>query len=108
MTHIFIVTEKTLASISNFQLPDIFFESFFVMILIVGIDMRKEELIKLGQIVRNKRIQRNLTQTELSTRSKVDRNYIGMLERGERNPSYLSLLKIASGLEMSINELLTI
>lgn len=81
---------------------------FFVMILIVGIGMRKEELIKLGQIVRNKRIQRNLTQTELSTRSKVDRNYIGMLERGERNPSYLSLLKIASGLEMSINELLTI
>ncbi len=78
------------------------------MILIVGIGMRKEELIKLGQIVRNKRIQRNLTQTELSTRSKVDRNYIGMLERGERNPSYLSLLKIASGLEMSINELLTI
>ena len=81
---------------------------FFVMILIVGIGMRKDELIKLGQIVRNKRIQRNLTQTELSTRSKVDRNYIGMLERGERNPSYLSLLKIASGLEMSINELLTI
>lgn len=81
---------------------------FFIMILIVGIGMRKEELIKLGQIVRNKRIQRNLTQTELSTRSKVDRNYIGMLERGERNPSYLSLLKIASGLEMSINELLTI
>ena len=78
------------------------------MILIVGIGMRKEELIKLGQIVRNKRIQRNLTQTELSTRSKVDRNYMGMLERGERNPSYLSLLKIASGLEMSINELLTI
>jgi transcriptional regulator with XRE-family HTH domain len=78
------------------------------MILIVGIDMRKEELIKLGQIVRNKRIQRNLTQTELSTRAKVDRNYIGMLERGERNPSYLSLLKIASGLDMSINELLTI
>lgn len=81
---------------------------FFIMILIVGIGMRKEELIKLGQIVRNKRIQRNLTQTELSIRSKVDRNYIGMLERGERNPSYLSLLKIASGLEMSINELLTI
>ena len=78
------------------------------MILIVGISMRKEELIKLGQIVRNKRIQRNLTQTELSTRAKVDRNYIGMLERGERNPSYLSLLKIAFGLDMSINELLTI
>lgn len=78
------------------------------MILIVGFAMRKEELVKLGTIVRTKRMQRNLTQTELSIRAKVDRNYIGMLERGERNPSYLSLLKIASGLDMSINELLTL
>lgn len=78
------------------------------MILIVGLIMRKEELVKLGKIVREKRMQNNLTQSELSIRAKVDRNYIGMLERGERNPSYLSLLKIANGLEMSINELLTI
>lgn len=69
--------------------------------------MRAEELVKLGKIVRAKRIQHNLTQTELSIRAKVDRNYIGMLERGERNPSYLSLLKIANGLDMPINELLT-
>ena len=81
---------------------------FVLMILIVGFAMRKEELVKLGTIVRTKRMQRNLTQIELSIRAKVDRNYIGMLERGERNPSYLSLLKIASGLEMSINELLTL
>lgn len=78
------------------------------MILIVGFAMRTEELVKLGKIVRAKRMQCNLTQIELSTRAKVDRNYIGMLERGERNPSYLSLLKIAKGLEMSINELLTL
>lgn len=77
------------------------------MTLIVGF-MRKEQLIELGKIVRMKRLQCNLTQVELSKRAKVDRNYIGMLERGERNPSYLSLLKIAKGLKMSINELLTI
>ena len=81
---------------------------FCLMILIVGFAMRTEELVKLGKIVRAKRMQCNLTQIELSTRAKVDRNYIGMLERGERNPSYLSLLKIAKGLEMSINELLTL
>ena len=68
--------------------------------------MRKEELIELGKIVRAKRIQQNLTQCELSVRASVDRNYIGMLERGERNPSYLSLLKIASGLNISVSELL--
>lgn len=69
--------------------------------------MRKEELVKLGKIIREKRLSRNLTQLELSVRAEVDRNYIGMLERGDRNPSYLSLLKIAKGLELPINELLT-
>ena len=69
--------------------------------------MQNEELIKLGQNVRLKRTAQNLTQNELSTLAKVDRNYIGMLERGERNPSYLSLLKIANGLNISITELLT-
>lgn len=69
--------------------------------------MRKEELIKLGKVIREKRLSRNLTQLELSVRAEVDRNYIGMLERGDRNPSYLSLLKIAKGLELPINELLT-
>jgi transcriptional regulator with XRE-family HTH domain len=69
--------------------------------------MQNEELIKLGQNVRLKRTTQNLTQNELSTLAKVDRNYIGMLERGERNPSYLSLLKIANGLNISITELLT-
>lgn len=70
--------------------------------------MKTEELVKLGKIVRAKRIRHNLTQRELATRANVDRNYIGMLERGERNPSYLSLLKIASGLDITINELLTL
>ena len=69
--------------------------------------MRKEELVKLGKVIREKRLSRNLTQLELSVRAEVDRNYIGMLERGDRTPSYLSLLKIAKGLELPINELLT-
>ena len=74
------------------------------LILIVG--MSKEELIKLGQIIRNKREAHCLTQTELALRSGVDRNYIGMVERGERNPSYLSLQKIAKGLSITVDELI--
>ena len=68
--------------------------------------MRKEELIKLGQLIRSKRESQGLTQFELAKKSNVDRNYIGMLERGERNPSYLSLQKIANGLGISINQLI--
>lgn len=74
------------------------------MILIVG--MKKEELIELGRIIRNKREARGISQIELATKSKVDRNYIGMVERGERNPSYLSLQKIANGLGITVNELI--
>ena len=78
------------------------------MILIVGIDMSDTELVKLGQIIRVKRVKSGLTQVQLAAQAGVDRNYIGMLERGERNPSYLSLLKIANGLKLSVGELITL
>lgn len=68
--------------------------------------MKEQELIKLGQLIRHKRERQGLTQIELAKRSNVDRNYIGMLERGERNPSYLSLLKVAKGLGIPINKLI--
>lgn len=74
------------------------------MILIVG--MSKEELQILGKIIREKREARHLTQVELAEKAGVDRNYIGMVERGERNPSYLSLHKIAKGLGLTVNEML--
>ncbi len=69
--------------------------------------MREDELIQLGQIIRSKRESQGLTQIELAEKCNVDRNYIGMLERGERNPSYLSLQKIARGLGIPINQLLS-
>ena len=68
--------------------------------------MREEELIYLGKLIRSKRENLGLTQFELAEKSNVDRNYIGMLERGERNPSYLSLQKIARGLGIPVNQLI--
>ena len=68
--------------------------------------MEREELTKLGLIIKAKRESKGLTQIELAERSGVDRNYIGMLERGERNPSYLSLLKIAKGLNTQVFQLI--
>ena len=68
--------------------------------------MSRQELVRLGQIIRNKREQKNLTQIELASKAGVDRNYIGMLERGERNPSFLSLQKVAKGVDISVEELI--
>ena len=68
--------------------------------------MERAELIELGKIIKSKRELKGLTQLELAEKSGVDRNYIGMLERGERNPSYLSLIKIAKGLNLQVYNLI--
>lgn len=68
--------------------------------------MERAELVELGKIIKSKRESKGLTQLELAEKSDVDRNYIGMLERGERNPSYLSLLKIAKGLNIKVYNLI--
>lgn len=68
--------------------------------------MDGQELIRLGQIIREKREAKKLTQLEVAEKAQLDRNYIGMVERGERNPSYLSLMKIASGLDMQVHQLI--
>lgn len=67
--------------------------------------MDKDLLLKLGNRIRDIRTERNLTQYELADKCEMNRNYIGMLERGERNPTYLTLLKIAEGCGVSISEL---
>jgi len=74
------------------------------MILIVGI-MNDPILVELGSRIREIRLQKKLTQAELAERCACNRNYISMLERGERNPSYKSLVMLAEGLGVKVNKL---
>lgn len=68
--------------------------------------MKTNELLQLGHTIREKREALNLTQVQVAEKAQLDRNYIGMVERGERNPSYLSLIKIANGLDMQVHQLI--
>lgn len=68
--------------------------------------MDADALNNLGQIIREKREALGLTQIEVAEKAGLDRNYIGMVERGERNPSYLSLIKIATGLNLTVDQLI--
>lgn len=67
--------------------------------------MEDKILIKLGARIREIRLQKNLTQAELANKCQCNRNYISMLERGERNPSYKSLIMIAEGLGVKIQKI---
>ena len=68
--------------------------------------MENTELKTLGQTIRLKRENLGLSQNEVAEKAGLDRNYIGMVERGERNPSYLSLIKIAKGLNLTVYQLI--
>ncbi|MES2221684.1 MAG: helix-turn-helix transcriptional regulator [Acidobacteriota bacterium] len=50
------------------------------------------------------RIERQLSQEELSFRAQIDRSYLGQLERGEKEPCLGKLIKLAKALEMPLSE----
>jgi transcriptional regulator with XRE-family HTH domain len=53
-----------------------------------------------GNRVRELRLQKKLSQEKLAELSALHRNYVGGIERGERNVSLLNIVKLARGLEV--------
>jgi transcriptional regulator with XRE-family HTH domain len=65
-----------------------------------------QTLTKFGEIIRKKRLEKNLSQEDFAELVGVHRTYIGMLERAEKNITLLNIEKIANALNISIAELL--
>jgi transcriptional regulator with XRE-family HTH domain len=61
----------------------------------------------LGQAVRTRRLELQLTQEELALRSGLHQRWISNVETGRRNPSYGSLRRLADGLALRPSELLS-
>ena len=59
----------------------------------------------LGEKIKFLRNQKNRSQEELWYRSKLHRNYIGFIERAERNISIENVQKIADAFNIEIKEL---
>lgn len=67
----------------------------------------KNELLKaLSKTIKSKRQKLNLTQEELAEKSGFHVNYIGGIERAQRNPSIDSLVRIARALGISPKDLM--
>jgi len=64
----------------------------------------RKYLIALGNQIREKRKESGLTQEQLAFDADVDRSYIGGIERGERNVSFLTLVKIADCLGCDVSK----
>jgi transcriptional regulator with XRE-family HTH domain len=68
--------------------------------------MSNEIIIKkFGENVRKLRSKRNWTQEELAQHAGLTPNYIGFVERGERNITLKNTVKIAKGLGYPVHKL---
>jgi len=67
--------------------------------------MKEPILVKFGQRVRDLRKERRLSQEELAELTGFHRNYIGMIERGERNPALVNIEIFARKFDTSLSEL---
>jgi transcriptional regulator with XRE-family HTH domain len=65
-------------------------------------------LESLGAALREVRADARLSQEELSLMTGVHRNYIGGIERAERNPTVLTVARLADALGISMSELFTL
>ena len=66
---------------------------------------RHPSLKVLGRNLRRQREKREFTQEKLGELAELDPTYISGIERGIRNPSLLSLLRIAKGLGVPVADL---
>ena len=67
--------------------------------------MSKKDLQKFGKRLKSLRIDRDLTQLELAEILDMSPNFIGMIERGERNTTVENVFKIARALNVKPSNL---
>lgn len=63
-------------------------------------------LVEFAAKVRNRRHALSLTQEQLAERAGFHVNYVGGIERADRNPSLTSIIALAVGLECAPKDLI--
>jgi transcriptional regulator with XRE-family HTH domain len=68
--------------------------------------MKKKECVAFGVAVRRLRSSQGLSQEDFADSVEVHRTFIGGIERGERNPTLVTIAKIAAALGLKPSDLL--
>ncbi len=61
---------------------------------------------KLGSNMKRIRLEKGMSQGDICRRLGVDRSYISNVESGKKNPTLLTITKLAKALGVSVGELL--
>lgn len=69
--------------------------------------MNEAVTIYFGRVVRELRLTAGISQERLGELAGLQRNYISSLELGQKQPSLLTVFKIAKALDMPADELVT-
>ncbi len=67
--------------------------------------MSKRDLQKFGKNLKSLRLERDLTQLELAEILDMSPNFVGMIERGERNTTVENIYKISRALNIKPEDL---
>jgi len=67
--------------------------------------VKNHSLIELGNNIRRIRNDLGFSQEHLAEKADLDRTYIGGIERGERNVTIISILKISRALECELADI---
>ncbi|GLO06408.1 transcriptional regulator [Pseudomonas putida] len=65
------------------------------------------DLVKLGAAIRARRKALGLSQEALADEASVDRSHMGKIERGERNVTFLNIVRISTALGCKPSSLLS-
>lgn len=69
---------------------------------------RSPDHAALGEAVRSLRHEEGLSQEQLAEGAGTDLTQVGGIERGVRNPSYTTLLRLAGALDTTVGKLTTL
>lgn len=67
--------------------------------------MNQDTIVKLGLKIRVERQKQKMSQEKLAELANLNRNFIGMIERGETNVTVKNLENLANALNLPIQEL---
>lgn len=73
----------------------------------MGTTQRQTTLVEFGERVRKARLGLGLSQEALADAAALHRTYIGTVERGERNPALLNILRLSTALKLDPAVLVT-